>query len=155
MTTKKAGAVVQQAGEGERFWFAGGGIWTMKASAAQTGGAFTLFEDSMVRGKATPLHLHPNEDETFYVLEGELTFQLRDELLTARPGSIVFAPRDVPHTLANRTDAPARYLLVCTPGGFERYFDRIAAEIEGVEPPPGSGPQWEVIRVGPQIGERG
>ena len=101
-----------------------------------------------------PLH-HHGFDETFYVLEGELTFQLRDELLTAGPGTIVFAPRDVPHTLANQTDAPARYLLVCTPGGFERYFDRIAAEIEGVEPPPGSGPQWEVVRVGPQIGERG
>src|SRR3954449_7666468 len=81
-----------------------------------------------------PLHHHAF-DEAFYVLDGELTFQLGDELRTATPGELVFAPRDAHHTLANLSAAPARYLLVCTPAGFERYFDRLAAEAAGPEPP--------------------
>jgi hypothetical protein len=56
------------------------------------------------------------------------------------------------HTLANPTDAPARYLLVITPSGFERYFDRLAAEAAGVEAPaPALEPYPETIVVGSQI----
>ena len=77
-----------------------------------------------------PLHHHAF-DEACYVLEGELTFQLGDELATAGPGSLTFAPSGSHHTLANLGDRPARYLLVCTPGGFERVFDP-----DATEPPP-------------------
>jgi hypothetical protein len=93
-------------------------------------------------------------DEAFYVLDGELTFQLRDEVFTRGSGELAFAPRDVPHTYANHSDAPARALIVCTPAGFERYFARMRAERDGVEPP-----AWalqdipETIRLGPRIGE--
>src|SRR3954465_9414534 len=69
-----------------------------------------------------PLHHHAF-DEAFYVLEGELTFQLGDELATAGPGSLTFAPSGSHHTLANRGNGPARYLLVCTPGGLQRGVD--------------------------------
>src|SRR3954470_23365906 len=101
-----------------------------------------------------PLHRH-DFDEAFYILEGELTFQLRDEVITATAGELVFAPRNVPHTLANLSGAPARYVLVCTPAGFERYFARMEAERNGVEPPESAlQPTPEVVRVGPRIGER-
>ena len=122
--------------------------------------ADTRSELSVIEG-AVPPHwpgppLHHHEfDETFYVLEGELTIQVRDELVKAGPGTLMFAERNVPHTFANLSGAPARYLLICTPAGFERYFDRIAAEADGVDPPAGSGPRWDVTRVGPQIGARG
>lgn len=100
-----------------------------------------------------PLHVH-DFDEAFYILEGELTFQVRDELLTAGPGDLVFAQGGVPHTFANLSGAPARYLIVITPAGFERYFDRMAAERAGVDPPPeASKPIPKVTRVGPRIGE--
>src|SRR3954453_2516248 len=69
-----------------------------------------------------PLHHHAF-DEAFYVLEGELTFPPGDELAIAGPGSLTFAPSGSHHTLANRSDGPARYLLVCTPGGFQRRVD--------------------------------
>lgn len=101
-----------------------------------------------------PLHRH-DFDETFYVLEGELTFQLEDEVFTKKEGELAFAPRNVAHTFANLSGADARTLIVCTPAGFERYFDRMAAEQAGVEPPPESSkPIPEVIVVGPRIGER-
>ena len=86
------------------------------------------------------------------MLEGELVFQVEDALVTKGPGELAFAPRGVPHTLANHSDAAARYVLVCTPAGFERHFARIAAAAQGVEPPDWAlQPIPEVTRVGPQI----
>ena len=93
-------------------------------------------------------HLHTHDfDEAWYLLDGELCFQVGDEVVTKRAGEFAFAPRGVPHTLANHGDEPARYVLVITPAGFERYFARMA------EAPP----EWalqpipEVTRVGGQI----
>ena len=101
-----------------------------------------------------PLHHHAF-DEAFYVLEGELTFQLGDDLATAGPGTLTFAPGGSHHTLANLSDAPARYLLVCTPGGFERYFAKLAAEAAGVAPPAEVAKGYpETTVVGPPIGDR-
>jgi len=98
-----------------------------------------------------PLHTH-DFDEASYMLEGKLIFQVEDAVVTKDAGELSFAPRNVAHTLANHSDAPARYVLVCTPAGFERHWARMAAEAAGVEPP-----QWalepipEVTVVGPQI----
>jgi quercetin dioxygenase-like cupin family protein len=98
-----------------------------------------------------PLHTH-DFDEASYMLEGELVFQVDGALVTKDAGELSFAPRNVPHTLANHSDAPGRYVLICTPAGFERHWARMTAEAAGVEPP-----QWalepipEVTVVGPQI----
>jgi quercetin dioxygenase-like cupin family protein len=121
----------------------------------QSGGVVAAIEVVSSGGfKGPPLHRH-DFDEAFYVLEGELTFQLRDELFTRRAGELAFAPRNVPHTYANRSDAVARALIVCTPAGFERYFARMAAEREGVDPPAWALQEIpETVRVGPRIGER-
>jgi mannose-6-phosphate isomerase-like protein (cupin superfamily) len=101
-----------------------------------------------------PLH-HHDFDETFYVLLGELTFQLDGQVTTARPGQCVFAERGRHHTLANLGSTPARYLLTCTPAGFERYFDRLQAELTGrAAPPEAAGPIPETLVVSPQIGAR-
>src|SRR5438552_2386964 len=104
-------------------------------------------------GGRPPLH-HHDFDETFYLLEGELTFQLGNERFTRQAGELAFASRGVPHTYANLSGAPARVLLVITSAGFERYFDRIAARLAGGEPPPEAfKPIPEVITVGPPLGD--
>jgi quercetin dioxygenase-like cupin family protein len=121
----------------------------------QSGGQIAIM-DNVVGASfpGPPLH-HHDFDETFYVLEGELTFQLEDEIFTSKSGELAFAPRGVPHTFANLSGAEARALIVCTPAGFERYFDRLAAEQTGGEPLSGaSKPIPETIVVGPRIGER-
>ena len=101
-----------------------------------------------------PLH-HHDFDEAFYVLDGELTLQLGDEVRTAGPGSLTFAPRGSHHTLANMGDAPARYLLTCTPSGFERMFLRLEARAAGVPPSEeASKPFPETTVVGPTLFER-
>jgi mannose-6-phosphate isomerase-like protein (cupin superfamily) len=120
----------------------------------QSDGRVGLVESVMPLGVAgPPLHKH-DFDEAFYVIEGELTFQLGSELLTRGAGEHAFAPGGAPHTFTNRGPDPARYLIVCTPAGFEREFARRAARKEGTEPP-----DWAlqdippVTRLGPPIGE--
>ena len=70
MTTLET--TVREHGTGERRWFCGGGVHTWLATEAETGGAYLLFEDALDAGKVTPLHQHPDADETFYLLEGEV-----------------------------------------------------------------------------------
>jgi quercetin dioxygenase-like cupin family protein len=100
-----------------------------------------------------PLH-HHDFDEAFYVLEGQVTFQLADKLKTAEAGELIFAPRGSHHTLANLGDEQARYVLVCTPGEFTRYFERLSAQLTWTPPPDASKRYPETIVVGPTIAER-
>jgi len=98
-----------------------------------------------------PLHVH-DFDEVFYVLGGELTFQVDDVVSANHAGELCFAPRNTPHALANHRDLPARYLLICTPAGFERHWARLQAEADGVAPPSWAmQPIPEITVVGPQI----
>ena len=69
-------SLVRATEDGERRWFFGGGLHIWKATADDTDGAFLLFEDRMDHGKVTPLHLHPDSDETMIVLEGEILMHL-------------------------------------------------------------------------------
>jgi len=80
------------------------------------------------------------------------SFQVEDAQLTKAAGEASFAPRNVAHTLANHSDAPARYLLICTPAGFERHWARTAAGAAGIEPPHWAlQPIPKVTVVGPPI----
>jgi quercetin dioxygenase-like cupin family protein len=99
----------------------------------ETGGHVSVTEIAVPPHTAgPPLHTH-DFDEAFYMLAGELIFQVEDTLATKAAGELCFALRNVPHTLANHGDAPARYVLICTPAGFERHWARAAAEAAGVE----------------------
>jgi mannose-6-phosphate isomerase-like protein (cupin superfamily) len=116
----------------------------------ESDGVLSIIDNTVPANWPGPfLHKH-DFDEAFYVLVGELVFQVEDELITRRAGELAYAPRGVAHTLANHSDGWARYLLVCTPAGFERYFARMN------ENPPEWALQeipFEVERVGPQIGQ--
>ncbi len=118
----------------------------------QTDGAVSAIDSAVPAGFAGPGLHHHDFDETFYVTEGELVFQLRDELFRVSVGEVAFAPRGVPHTFTNVGAGTARYLIVCTPAGFERYFARMAADREGVEPPDWAlQPIPEVTHIGDPI----
>lgn len=75
-----------------------------------------------------PLHVNPAHGEGFYVLEGEMTIRVGDELLTGGPGTFAFALKWVPRTFANLSDDDSRLLVLCAPAGFETYFDWMAAD---------------------------
>src|SRR5215211_2580895 len=130
---------------------------TVLLRGEQSGGEVAVIEGGRLSAefRGPPLHNH-DFGEAFYVLEGELTFQLRDKVFTRKAGELAFAPRGVPHTYANHSGAEARALIVCTPAGFERYFARMAAERHGTDPPDWAmGPIPEVTTVGPQIDPAG
>jgi len=77
-------------------------------------------------GEGPPMHVHAHEDESWYVLEGELRFSLDGELAAAPTGTFVFVRRGTPHCFQNVGDAPARILVLFTPSGMERFFERFA-----------------------------
>lgn len=107
-----------------------GELVTVLAAAEQTGGSFGLMEGVIAQGAEPPPHVHHREDESFFVLEGEVVVRVGDDSFVATPGSFVFCPRDVPHLLTVRTDH-VRSLTWVTPGGLESFF------VELGEPAPG------------------
>jgi quercetin dioxygenase-like cupin family protein len=98
-----------------------GSTFTWLITADETGGALTLAEALTRPGAEPPVHIHAREDETYYVLEGELTFQRGHELIEAGPGDAIVLPRGIQHGFAVRSEA-ARVLFACTPGGLEEAF---------------------------------
>jgi quercetin dioxygenase-like cupin family protein len=136
--------IIRGEGEGERLWFAGGGVFTMKATAEETDGAFILLEDRMVRGKTTPLHSHPNVDETIIVLEGELLVYAEGKEHRVGPGGVAVALRGVPHAFMV-TSETARILSLQTPGSGEAFY-RDASEPATAETDPGRT-DWDRLRA--------
>lgn len=121
-------SVVRSTEEGERRWFYGGGLHIWKATAEETGGAFLLFEDRMDYGKVTPLHIHPDSDETMIVLDGEILMHLDGVEHVVATGGIASAPRGVPHAfMVSGTDG-ARLLCLHTPGCCQAFY-RDASEV--------------------------
>jgi quercetin dioxygenase-like cupin family protein len=105
-----------------------GGPVMFKALGDQTRGMLTVFESSAAPDEGPPLHLHVNEDEVVYVLEGTMRFRLGDDTQPAPTGAFVYIPRGIPHTWQNIGHVPARFLVVFTPAapGMEDFFDRFA-----------------------------
>ena len=126
--------IVRGEGEGERRWFAGGGVHTMKATAEETDGAFILLEDRMAQGKTTPLHAHPNLDETIIVLEGEILFHVEGTEHRVGPRGVAVAPRGVPHAFMVASEG-ALILALQTPGSSEAFY-RDASEPASAETDP-------------------
>jgi quercetin dioxygenase-like cupin family protein len=114
-------ATVRRAGEGEQRWFYGGGVHTWLVSPDETGGAFLLFEDAMDAGKRTPLHTHPEADETMYVLQGEILMHLAGAEERIAAGGVAVAPRGMPHAFLVTAD-DTRLLCLQTPGCCQAFY---------------------------------
>jgi mannose-6-phosphate isomerase-like protein (cupin superfamily) len=109
----KSAPIFVDADGGEPIWY-DGGLITFKATGTQTGGALLLFEAMMPRGKATPLHMHPEADETFYLLEGEILAHIDDRQYAVSAGAVTVVPRGTPHAFLVRSET-ARLLVMFTP----------------------------------------
>jgi mannose-6-phosphate isomerase-like protein (cupin superfamily) len=137
--------LVQGAGEGTAIWFQGNRI-TIKARAADTGGAFGLVESMLAPGYSPPLHVHEREDETFWVLEGEVTIRCGARTFRASVGACAFLPRGVPHTFVVEGNVPARMIGMMTPGGGEAFFVEGGRPADGQGFPPPVPPDLEHLR---------
>jgi quercetin dioxygenase-like cupin family protein len=129
--------IVSGPGEGESYWFFGT-LVTIKSTAETTAGTLMVTDNLAPRGAGSPLHVHHNEDEWFYVIEGELTLWVGGEATVAPAGSFVFGPRGIPHTFLVSSEQ-ARFLLVTQPGGFEQFVRAVGEPAPRMEiPPPAS-----------------
>jgi mannose-6-phosphate isomerase-like protein (cupin superfamily) len=96
------------------------------AGASDTGGRFAVFEQTTPAGWGPPRHVHANEDEIVYVLEGVYDVWLGDEQRTISAGGCAIMPRGVPHGFRNAGETPGRFVCIVTPGGLEEYFLEVA-----------------------------
>jgi mannose-6-phosphate isomerase-like protein (cupin superfamily) len=119
----------------------------------QTDGHLGLIDETLSPAfDGPPLHVHPDFDELFFMLDGVLTFQIRGNREMVGTGKWLLAPRGVPHTFANHSNQKARVLIAVTPAGFERYFQLVNAALTETEPPPEAfGPRPVTEHVGPPI----
>ena len=104
----------------KRFYF-DVGIGSVCLSGADTGGAYCVLEVSAAPGVSVPRHTHTREDESYYVLSGELEVIVADEVFVLKPGDRLMAPRDIPHQLRNPGTVENNYLLIFSPAGFEDF----------------------------------
>jgi len=132
---RKRSPYLLRAGEGESVWSLGG-RFTMKAAGRDSEGRFALVEALAFRSTEPPLHIHHNEDEAWYILDGQMTFYVGDDAFEATGGSFVYAPSGIPHTFTVDTE-PTRVLVLASPGGFERFALELGESAIGDAPPPG------------------
>ncbi len=121
---ESASAPVARTGETVEF---GESLMTFLAVGSHTGGTYSAAHYTAQPGAGAPLHLHRNEVESFYILEGTMTFWLDKAKVLATANQCVTIPRLTRHAFANTDDTPTRMLVILTPAGLENYFAELSA----------------------------
>ncbi|WXL27887.1 cupin domain-containing protein [Ectopseudomonas mendocina] len=114
--------------DGHKVRHPSGAFMNIKVFAHETNGAYSLMETVLPPGGVVPKHVHEHEDENNYILDGQLTMHIGDEVFTAKAGSFVVAPKGVTQFFRNDGYEDCRFLTTFTPGGAEEYF-REAGEL--------------------------
>jgi mannose-6-phosphate isomerase-like protein (cupin superfamily) len=134
------------------------GPWQILAGGERTAGTVIFGQaDLPPRTSGPGLHLHSREDEAIYVVEGVMTFVVGERRFEAGAGQLVWLPRDLPHTFANLSDAPARTFGVATPAGLEGMFAEQAEYFASLQGPPDPerlreiGDRYGVQSLGPPL----
>ena len=132
-----------------------GDKYVLLATGEQTGGAYCLMDSTVPPGGGPPPHLHTREEESFYVLAGEITFTVDDKTIIGTPGTFVQIPRGTPHAFKNNSAASARMLIQCVPAGFDRFMMEFATELPSPDSPslpPSPEEIQKLLAVAPQYG---
>ncbi len=107
--------------ERESLWFLGDNVQIV-VDSADTEGRLVMAVHHAAASSQPPLHEHDNEDEIFFILQGEIKFWSVDTVVNAGVGDCVLLPKDVPHTFQVSPNSEAKWLVILTPGGFDRFF---------------------------------
>ena len=116
------------------------GIGSVCLSGEDTDGAYCLLEVGLAPGMGVPRHTHTHEDESYFVLAGELEVIVGGKTFVLKPGDSLVAPRGIPHQLRNSGDVENHYLLIFWPAGFEGFLEATAVSapdnaVAPTEPP--------------------
>jgi len=120
--------------EGEAYWFVGA-LLQRKAGGAETEGKFALLDQTMPPGYRVPRHIHVNEDEAWYLLEGSMTFFCGEHVIEASKYGWVFAPRGIPHTFKVGSEG-ARALTLAFPSSFADFVAEMGEPAPQLTVPP-------------------
>ena len=102
-----------------------GDTYTTLLSATQTGGVFTLLEALVLPEAGPPPHAHHGEEETFFLLQGHMVFNVGSETYDAHPGAAIYVPRNVAHSYRNVGEDPAKMLFMYSPAGMDAMFSEL------------------------------
>jgi quercetin dioxygenase-like cupin family protein len=135
-------------------WY-NGALVTFLATGEDTHGQFALIEVVGRRGNVPPPHIHHREDETFYVLEGEIVASVGDRTIKGTPGTMIFFPRDVRHSFIIESEQ-YRMLILVTPAGFEGFFKEFSVPAPAMTLPPANeqayGEVERMLEAAPRYG---
>jgi quercetin dioxygenase-like cupin family protein len=146
--------IVRTAPEGRTIAIVGD-VYRFLATGADTDGRYALWEGIVPPGGGPPRHVHSREDESFYVLDGEITFHVGDDVLVAKAGTFLFMPVGTPHSFKNESPHGARMLVSVTPAGLEQMFFEVGtplAEGETTTAPPPREEIEKLIKLAPKYG---
>ena len=131
-----------------------GDIYRFMATGEETNGKYAMWEAIVLPGGGPPPHVHSREEESFYILEGEITFQVGDEKIVATEGMFANMPVGSLHSFKNNTDKTARMILSVAPAGLEKMFFEVGlpAEFGQVPPPPSQAEIEKLLEVAPKYG---
>jgi quercetin dioxygenase-like cupin family protein len=142
-TEISAGAVVVRSGEGQTLRWGPAGKIRIVAGASFTDGSFSIVEATEPLGGGAPLHVHHEEAEGFYILDGTVELTCGEQTVTAHAGDFVYTPKHVPHKYVVVGDKPARLLLLFSRPGFENFFAEGGSPIDQ---PPAGPPNPDALR---------
>jgi mannose-6-phosphate isomerase-like protein (cupin superfamily) len=131
-------ATIRKPGAGRRVGVLGD-VYRFLATGDETDGKYATFECTVLPGNGTPPHIHSREEESFFILDGEMTFQLGDDSFAAEAGTFLNMPAGSLHCFRNESGATARILVTVAPAGLERMFfeagEPLADDAETAPPP--------------------
>ena len=142
MEEKERAPILRAPDEGRMLWVVGE-LLTLKLVGSDTDGAFALLEEVTPPQGGPPPHMHTREDETFYVLEGELEFVVGGRALLVSAGSVVYGPRGIAHAFRNVGPTPSRMAVYITPAGLEGMFEEFGEPVTDPSSPPEGPPDIE------------
>jgi quercetin dioxygenase-like cupin family protein len=112
-----------------------GELAIIHTTGEETNGKFCVIELYATKEGSPPWHIHHREDESFYVLDGELTISVGNKTYKAKSGDHLFAPKDIPHTYTVDSPGHARMLIICAPAGFEEAVRAMSSPATSLVPP--------------------
>jgi quercetin dioxygenase-like cupin family protein len=107
-----------------------GDVYRFLAIGEETGGKYATIEATVPPGGGPPPHVHSREEESFYIMEGEITFQIAGERVVAGPGTFASMPIGVLHSFKNESNTTARMIISVAPAGLEMMFLEIGQPVE-------------------------
>lgn len=112
-----------------------GGCWTFLCTGKDTDGKLAIVDVKLRQGLEPPRHTHTKEDETYYLLEGEMEFSVGEQLFRLREGDFIYLPKNIPHQF-KLISGQARVLIIIAPAGLENMFWQLSRPADRLDFPP-------------------